>query len=41
MYQPDPLNWKAGDDISFTTGPAPHFGQTASGPSENFRITSN
>src|SRR5256885_16154763 len=30
----------AGDDISLRTG-LPHFGQTSSGGSENFRIISN
>ena len=39
MYQPDPLNWIAGDDNSFFTTP-PHFGQTSIGASENFWITS-
>ena len=40
MYQPDPLNWMAGDDSSFSTGPLPHFGQLSSGGSENFTIFS-
>ena len=39
MYQPEPLNWKAGDDTSFRNGP-PHFGHSVSGGSENFRIVS-
>ena len=41
MYQPEPLNWIAGDDSSFITGPAPHDGQTLTGSSENFWIRSN
>src|SRR3954469_16480792 len=40
MYQPVPLNWIAGDDISLRTW-LPHFGHTSSGGSENFRIISN
>ncbi len=40
MYQPDPLNWIAGEDSSFTTGPLPQFGQTLTRSSENFWITS-
>ena len=31
MYQPVPLNWIAGEESSFTTGPPPHDGQTADG----------
>src|SRR6266542_6840614 len=41
MYQPVPLNWNAGDEISFCTGPLPHLSHTSSGSSENFRIFSN
>jgi hypothetical protein len=40
MYQPVPLNWMAGDEMSFVTGP-PHFGQTLTGSSENFWMISN
>jgi hypothetical protein len=39
MYQPDPLNWIAGDDSSFLTVP-PHDGQVSAGGSENFWIRS-
>jgi hypothetical protein len=39
MYQPDPLNWIAGDDSSLRTVP-PQVGQVSSGGSENFRIRS-
>jgi hypothetical protein len=35
MYQPDPLNWIAGEEISRRTAP-PHVGHTVSGASENF-----
>jgi hypothetical protein len=35
------LNWIAGDEGSFSTGPRPHTGQTATGASENFCMTSN
>jgi hypothetical protein len=41
MYQPEPLNWIAGDENSFLTGPFPHFAQTSIGGSENFWIFSN
>jgi len=41
MYQPEPLNWIAGDDSSFLTGPFPQFGQTSTRGSENFWIFSN
>jgi hypothetical protein len=40
MYQPDPLNWIAGEDSNRRTTP-PHFWQTPTGGSENFWITSN
>ena len=40
MYQPDPLNWIAGDDSSRRTGP-PQLGQVVTGGSENFWMTSN
>src|SRR5919108_5874618 len=40
MYQPVPLNWMAGAESSLCTS-CPHVGQTRSGASENFRITSN
>ena len=40
MYQPEPLNWMAGEEIRRFTGP-PHVGQVVSGASENFWITSN
>jgi hypothetical protein len=39
MYQPDPLNWIAGDEMSFFTCP-PHDGQASTGASENFWMTS-
>jgi hypothetical protein len=35
------LNWIAGDDGSFRTGPLPQFGQTSICGSENFWIRSN
>ena len=41
MYHPVPLNWIAGDESSFATGPAPQLGHTDTGASENFWITSN
>jgi hypothetical protein len=41
MYQPDPLNWIAGDDSNRMTGPLPHMAHTSTGGSENFRISSN
>ena len=40
MYQPDPLNWIAGDEKSFWTVP-PQDGQASSGGSENLTILSN
>ena len=40
MYQPVPLNWMAGDDNSFFTGPATRGTDVDSG-SENFWIRSN
>jgi len=40
MYQPEPLNWIAGEERSFRTAP-PQVGQTVSGASENFWMTSN
>jgi len=40
MYQPLPLNWIAGVEISFSTLP-PQVGQTSIGGSENFWIFSN
>ncbi len=39
MYQPVPLNWIAGEDISFRTAP-PQDGQVSTGGSENFWIRS-
>jgi hypothetical protein len=39
MYHPDPLNWIAGDDMSFFTAP-PHEVHAATGASEYFWITS-
>src|ERR671922_1546610 len=39
MYQPVPLNWMAGAESSLCTS-CPHVGQTRSGASENFWITS-
>ena len=38
-YQPVPFKWNAGDEISLRTAP-PHFGHSASGASENFRMSS-
>jgi hypothetical protein len=35
MYQPDPLNWIAGDDGSLRIAP-PHASHVARGGSENF-----
>jgi hypothetical protein len=40
MYQPDPLNWIAGEESSLWTLP-PHFGQVSIGASENFWMRSN
>jgi len=40
MYQPEPLNWIAGDEISLRTVP-PQVGQVSIGGSENFWIRSN
>jgi hypothetical protein len=39
MYQPDPLNWIAGEEMSRLTVP-PHVGHVSTGASENFWITS-
>ena len=39
MYQPEPLNWIAGDDSSFRTLP-PHDGHASTGGSENFWMRS-
>ena len=39
MYQPDPLNWIAGDESSLRTLP-PQDGQASTGGSENFWIRS-
>ncbi len=39
MYQPVPLNWIAGAEISFLTS-RPQVGQAVSGLSENLRINS-
>ena len=39
MYQPEPLNWIAGDESSRFTVPA-HFGHVSTWASENFWITS-
>jgi hypothetical protein len=36
MYQPVPLNWMAGDDISLRTGPLPQFGHVSGTGSVNF-----
>jgi hypothetical protein len=36
MYQPLPLNWMAGAEISLCTGPWPHFLHVSAGASENF-----
>ena len=41
MYQPDPLNWMAGDESSFTTGPLPQLGHTVIGSSLKRWIFSN
>ena len=41
MYHPDPLNWIAGEENSFFTGPLPQCGQASGGGSENFWILSN
>jgi hypothetical protein len=35
MYQPEPLNWMAGEEIRRFTGP-PQVGQMVTGASENF-----
>jgi hypothetical protein len=40
MYQPEPLNWMAGEEISLRTAP-PQVGQVSIGGSENFWIRSN
>jgi hypothetical protein len=40
MYQPEPLNWMAGEEISLRTAP-PQVGQVSIGRSENFWIRSN
>jgi hypothetical protein len=40
MYQPEPLNWIAGEESSFRTAP-PQVGQVVKGASENFWMTSN
>jgi hypothetical protein len=39
MYQPEPLNWIAGDEIRRLTVP-PQVGQTVKGSSENFWMIS-
>jgi hypothetical protein len=36
MYQPVPLNWIAGEEISRCTGPWPQMRQVSAGGSENF-----
>ncbi|MBP1607326.1 MAG: hypothetical protein H6Q08_2700 [Acidobacteria bacterium] len=41
MYQPEPLNWNAGEDSSLRTGPPLQDVHASAGGSENFWISSN
>ena len=41
MYQPDPLNWMAGEDACRCTGPFPQTLHASGAGSENFWMISN